>query len=173
MGIDGGRGGALVHEIDDAGAHRSLRVTDDWIDFLFALLDANARFLVVGAHAMAVHGIPRATQDLDVWVDRDPEQSARVWSALDAFGAPVEAPGITRADLEHPGTVIQLGVAPNRIDLLTSISGVRDFDDAWGSRVEHQVRGRPVPFLGRSAFIANKRAAGRTKDLADLEMLGE
>ena len=148
-------------------------MTDDWIDFLFALLDAQARFLVVGAHAMAVYGIPRATQDLDVWVDRDAEQSARVWSALDAFGAPVDALGITRADLEQPGIVIQLGVAPNRIDLLTSISGVRDFGEAWEGRVEHVVRGRRVPFLGRSAFVANKRATGRTKDLADLEMLGE
>jgi hypothetical protein len=148
-------------------------VTDDWIDFLVALLDAGARFLVVGAHALAVHGVPRATQDLDVWIAPPPENTERVWRALTVFGAPLGALGITREDLQRPNTVIQLGLPPNRIDLLTSISGVPDFEAAWADRAEHLVRSRRVPFLGRAAFIANKRAAARYKDLGDLEALGE
>lgn len=148
-------------------------MTDDWIDLLTALLAVDARFLIVGAHAMAVHGVPRGTQDLDVWIDPRPENEERVWRALVAFGAPLTGLGITHADLQRPGTVIQLGLPPNRIDLLTSISGFPEFDAAWGGRVEHVVRGQRVPFLGRAALVENKRASGRRKDLSDLEALGE
>lgn len=148
-------------------------MTDDWIDLLAALLEVEARFLVVGAHAMAVHGIPRGTQDLDVWIDPRPENAERVWGALATFGAPLAALGIARDDLRRPGNVIQLGLPPNRIDLLTSISGVPDFDSAWASRVEQVVSGRRVPFLGRAALVENKRATARYKDLGDLEALGE
>jgi len=148
-------------------------VTDDWTDFLVALLDARARFLVVGAHAMAVHGVPRGTQDLDVWIDASVANAERVWTALAAFGAPLGTIGVTRSDLSRPDTVIQLGVPPQRVDLLTSISGVPEFGDAWAGRLEVVVAGRQVPFLGREALVANKRAAGRLKDLADLEALGE
>lgn len=148
-------------------------MTDDWFDLLAALLDARARFLVVGAHALAVHGIPRGTQDLDVWVDPDPANTDRVWRALTEFGAPLESLGVTRDDLRRPDTVVQIGLPPNRIDLLTSISGIPDFESAWTERVEHDVRGRRVPFLGRAALIRNKRASARRKDLADVEALGE
>lgn len=148
-------------------------MTDDWIDLLAALLDADARFLVVGAHAMAVHGVPRGTQDLDVWIDPRPENAELVWGALATFGAPLAALGITHDDVQRPGNVIQLGLPPNRIDLLTSISGVPEFDAAWAARVEQVVRGRRVPFLGRAALVDNKRATGRYKDLGDLEALGE
>jgi hypothetical protein len=147
-------------------------VTDDWYDFLVALLDSGARFLVVGAHALAVHGVPRATQDLDVWIDMSADNAERVWDALRRFGAPAEALGVTREDLVNPGVVIQFGLPPNRIDVMTAISGVR-FEDAWPSRVEKRVRDRAVPFLGREAFVANKRASGRFKDLGDVEALGE
>ena len=143
------------------------------VELLFALLDADARFLVVGAHAMAVHGVPRGTQDLDLWIDARPENAERVWNALAAFGAPLLSLGITRADLERRGTVVQLGLPPHRIDLLTEISGVPEFAAAWGARVRHAVRGRDVPFLGRAALVQNRRAAGRRKDLSDLEALGE
>ena len=174
MGL-GAHGAALsiVSALADARACDPPGVTDDWIDFLFALLDAGARFLVVGAHAMAVHGVPRATQDLDVWVDPAGDNTERVWRALAAFGAPLAALEVSGEDLRAPDRVIQFGVPPNRVDVMTSISGVPDFGAAWNARAEHAVRGRAVPFLGRSAFIANKRASGRTKDLADLEALGE
>lgn len=148
-------------------------MSDDWYELLCALLDAEVRFLVVGAHAMAVHGVPRGTQDLDVWIDPTDENAWRVWSALEAFGAPAEALGIRMEDLVRKGVVIQFGLPPNRIDLLTAISGIDRFTDAWEDREEHIVRGRPVPFLGRQTLVTNKRASGRTKDLADLEALEE
>ena len=146
---------------------------DDWFDALAALLDADARFLVVGAHALAVHGIPRGTQDLDLWIDPTPRNAERVWSGLAAFGAPLEELGIAASDFQKPDTVVQLGLPPRRIDVLTSISGVPDFAAAWSDRVVQPVRGRHIPFIGREALIRNKRATGRTRDLADLEALGE
>lgn len=147
-------------------------MNEDFRDLLAALLGAQARFLVVGAHALAVHGVPRATGDLDVWIARDPANADRVHSALVRFGAPVAAIGLTREDLTHPDKVVQIGLPPRRIDVLTSISGV-EFDEAWPARVTHEVEGLSVPFLGRDALVRNKRASGRTRDKADLEALGE
>jgi hypothetical protein len=146
-------------------------MTDDWFEFLDLLLNAGARFVVVGAHALAVHGVPRATQDVDLLIDVDPANVSRVWQALGTFGAPLDDLHVTRQDLETPGMVVQLGLPPNRIDLLTAISGVPDFATAWESRVVHEVRGRQVPFLGRELLIKNKEASGRRKDLADVEAL--
>jgi hypothetical protein len=148
-------------------------VSDDWSDALGALADAGARFLVVGAHAMAVHGVPRGTQDLDIWIDPSEENVERVWRGLAAFSAPLGELNIRREDLRRPGAVIQLGLPPNRIDLLTDISGIPEFESAWAERVEHALGGRQVPFIGRSTLLRNKRASGRRKDLADLEALGE
>lgn len=147
-------------------------MNEDFCDLLAALLAAEARFLVVGAHAMAVHGVPRATGDLDVWIAADPVNADRVWSALLRFGAPVAAVGVSREDLTRPDLVVQIGLPPRRIDILTSISGV-GFDEAWTARVTHEVGGIRVPFLGRADLVRNKRASGRTKDQADLEALGE
>ena len=145
---------------------------DDFRDFLRELVAANAKFLVVGAHALSVHGIPRATGDLDVWVRPDADNASRLITALERFGAPTNDLGIAAEDFVKPDVVAQLGVPPYRIDLLTSISGV-DFDTAWSERVEGDIAGVRVPVLGRRAFVANKRATGRTKDSADLEALGE
>jgi hypothetical protein len=147
-------------------------MNDDFRDLLRALLEAGARFLVVGAHAMAVHGVPRATGDLDVWIAVNPDNADRVTKALARFGAPLEAMGISRADFLREDQVVQIGLPPRRIDVLTSISGVR-FEDAWADRVSHEVAGMAVPFLGRASLVANKRASGRAKDRADLEALGE
>jgi hypothetical protein len=146
---------------------------DDWGELLVSLLDSNARYLVVGAHALAVHGVPRATQDLDVWVDPDPENARRVWNALAVFGAPLAALGITPDDLSVLDTVVQVGVPPNRVDLLTGITGVPSFAEAWRTRVMHKIHDRDVPFVDRKTLVANKRATGRLKDRADLEALGE
>ena len=156
-----------------AGHHRAAEVTDDWYEFLIALLAARARFLVVGAHALAAHGVPRATQDLDVWVEPTPDNAERVWTALATFGAPADALGIKREDLSTADMVVQFGVPPNRIDILTGISGVPTFEEAWKDRMELQVRNRTVPFLGRATMLTNKRASGRRKDLADVEAMGE
>jgi len=135
-----------------------------------ALLDTGARFLVVGAHAMAVHGVPRATGDLDVWISPDHANSERVWQALLTFGAPVGELGISRADLETPGMVIQVGIPPRRIDLLTEASGLV-FDEAWQNRATHRVGSHEVPFLSRQDLVRNKKSTGRPKDLADLDVL--
>ncbi len=144
----------------------------DFQELLAALHEAGVRFLVVGAHAMAVHGVPRATGDLDVWIAPDASNAERAWSAVVAFGAPLRAMGVTRDDFGRPDQVVQIGVPPRRIDILTSISGVA-FDEAWPDRVTHDVAGLPIPFLGRELLVRNKRASGRAKDLADLEALGE
>ncbi|MCE2903315.1 MAG: hypothetical protein LXA09_19045 [Gemmatimonadetes bacterium] len=146
-------------------------MNEDFRDLLAELRRAEARFLVVGAHALAAHGVPRATVDLDVWIDPSPENAARVWAALAAFGAPLESLAITPADLTRPDTVAQFGLPPWRIDILTGISGVT-FDEAWPDRIEAWFDDVLVPFIGQAAFIRNKRASGRLKDLADIEALG-
>ena len=148
-------------------------MNDDWIDLLRGFLAGKVRFLVVGAHAMAVHGVPRGTQDLDLWIEPSPENADLVWRALAAFGAPLESMDISRRDFERPGPIIQIGLPPNRIDLLTSLSGLPDFAGAWRQHAVHAVSGLQVPFLSRADLITNKRASGRRKDLADLEALGE
>jgi hypothetical protein len=147
-------------------------VNEDFSDFLAGLIAAAARFLVVGAHALAVHGVPRATGDLDIWIDTSSDNVDRVWASLLRFGAPIEAMGVTRDHLTRPGVVIQIGLPPRRIDVLTEISGVT-FEDAWADRLVQSVGALEVPFLGRAALTANKRAVGRLQDRADLEALGE
>lgn len=144
----------------------------DFVDFLAALLLAEARFLVVGAHALAVHGVPRATGDIDIWIDRSPPNVALVWRAMADFGVPAAAPGVQRSDLEAPDTVIQIGLPPRRIDVLTDVTGLV-FEPAWESRVVHRIGALDVPFLGREDLVRNKRATGRYKDLGDIEALGE
>jgi hypothetical protein len=147
-------------------------LNDDFRDILRALAEARAEYLVVGAHAMALHGVPRATGDLDVFVRPSADNARRVLSALRSFGAPVDDHGVTAADLEVAGTVYQIGMPPRRIDLMTAIDGV-EFGAAWDSREEVPIAGLIVPFLGRSALLANKRASGRDKDLVDLRLLGD
>jgi hypothetical protein len=146
-------------------------LNEDFRDLLAALLHSGARFLVVGAHAVALHGVPRATGDLDVWFPPEAANAERVWKALAAFGAPLSALGFEQQDLADVDQVFQIGVPPRRIDLLTGISGVT-FDEAWPERVVARVSGLDVPFIGRQALLRNKRASGRAKDLADIEALG-
>ena len=140
----------------------------DFVDLLRAFSVADVRFLVVGAYALAVHGRPRATGDLDVWVDATPANATRVMRALAAFGAPMEA--IAESDLASPGITYQIGVAPRRIDILTELTGVT-FDDAWHARVRHPFADIEVDFIGRDHFVQNKRATGRAKDLVDIDGL--
>lgn len=137
----------------------------DFLDMLSALSDAGADFLVVGAHAVAVHARPRATGDLDLWVRPTPENAERVWRALEAFGAPLV--DLTQADLTSDDLVFQIGLPPRRIDILTNIGSV-DFEKAWTRRVTLSLEGRAVPVIGREDLIRAKRDAGRPRDLADL-----
>ncbi len=142
----------------------------DFLDVLRALVEAHAEFLIVGAHALAVHGVPRATGDLDIFVRPSTANAERVVAALHAFGAPLQAHGVLADDFSRPGVVYQIGLPPRRIDLLTSISGVT-FDQAWDSRLSIDIDGMAIPFLGRDTLLANKRAAGRDKDLLDVKTL--
>jgi hypothetical protein len=142
----------------------------DFRDILGALVQHQVRFLVVGAHALAAHGIPRATQDLDVWIHRTTDNAGRTWRALVSFGAPLRDLNIQEADFTQPDIVVQVGIPPNRIDILTGVTGLR-FEEAWATHTEGTIEGVRVAVLGREALIQNKRAAGRHKDLGDVEAL--
>lgn len=145
-------------------------LNDDFRDILHCLIASGARFLVVGAHAMGAHGVPRATGDLDLFIDPGDDNAARVLDALTRFGAPVENHGLNVRDLTTPGTLYQIGLPPRRIDLLTSIDGI-SFPDAWAGHIVVQVEHLDVPFIGLQALIENKRASGREKDLLDVRLL--
>lgn len=145
-------------------------LNEDFRDMIAALLVAGVEFMVVGAHALAAHGVPRATGDIDLFVRADSVNAARVLRALRDFGAPIDAHGLTEADFERPGTVYQLGVPPRRIDLLTGISGVT-FDEAWPEHIDVTVGGLTFPVIGRAALLRNKHATGRDKDLLDAKAL--
>jgi hypothetical protein len=145
-------------------------MNEDYRDILVALVEQDARFLVVGAHALAVHGYPRATIDLDIWIQSTPDNARRVWRALAAFGAPLQDLDVTEADLTRANVVAQFGLPPNRIDILTGISGL-SFEEAWPNHVEGELEGIAVPVLGLDDLLANKRASGRDKDRADIKGL--
>ncbi len=143
-------------------------MNQDFVDLLRAFSDHNVRFLIVGAYALGVHGRPRATGDLDVWVDPTPENAGRVMEALREFGAPLS--GVTDDDFSRPGIVFQMGLPPFRIDVLTALSGL-SFADAWPDRTRAQFGPVAVDVIGLEAFVTNKRATGRTRDLGDIESL--
>ena len=140
-------------------------MNNDYLELLRGFSTAEARYLIVGAYAVAVHGRPRSTGDLDIWVEPTPENAIRVLRALVAFGTP--ASDLTVAELSLPGLVYQIGVAPRRIDILTSLTGL-DFPRAWESRVRHTFADVECPVLGREDLKTNKRAVGRPRDLADI-----
>jgi hypothetical protein len=140
----------------------------DLIDLLAALNAANAKFLIVGAYAFAFHGRARATKDSDIFIGSDHENAGRVWEALVAFGAPLSE--LKREDLASPGTFYIMGRPPNQIDIITAIDGV-SFEKAWSNRVT-STYGRVVAhYIGRADLIANKKAAARPQDLADVAYL--
>ena len=140
----------------------------DFAEMLDALSAAGAEFLIVGAHALAAHGRPRATGDLDIWIRPSAENAERVWRALVQFGAPLTE--LRLEDLTSPQIVFQIGIAPARIDILTSLTALK-FDDAWPRRQMVEIEGRTLPFLSRDDLIRNKAAVGRPRDLADIDDL--
>jgi len=140
----------------------------DFVEMLAALSAAGVEFLVVGAYAMAAHGLPRATGDIDVWVRPTRQNAERVMQAIRTFGAPLF--DLTIDDLLRSDTVFQIGVAPTRIDILTGISGVL-FEEAWPNRLTVTIDEQVVPVLGLAELIRNKAATGRPKDQADLVWL--
>ena len=140
----------------------------DYKEMLQYLSDEAVKFLLVGAYALAAHGFPRATRDIDLFVWANPENAASLFRALDRFGAPLEE--VSAADFAAEGTVFQIGVGPRRIDILTRIDGVT-FQEAYARRSTIRLEGMDVPVISREDLIANKRASGRTQDLADVERL--
>jgi hypothetical protein len=142
--------------------------TKDFEELLSCLKRHQVRFVVVGAHAVAYHAKPRYTKDFDLFVEPDASNGARIVAALEECG--FAGLGSLATDFASPGRILQLGVPPNRIDLMTSIDGVT-FEEVWVSRAEGSYGSQVVPFIGRAALIKNKSASRRPQDLADLDLL--
>ena len=147
-----------------------MEIERDFKELLVLLNSHHVEFILVGAYALAFHGAPRFTGDMDVFVKPDAINSERVMAALTDFG--FGSVGLSRNDFEKPDQVVQLGVPPVRIDLITGISGL-SWNAVDADAVLADLEGVPVRFISRHHFVINKRASGRKKDLADIEALGE
>jgi hypothetical protein len=143
-------------------------VNRDFRDLFAALNDTGAKYLVVGAHAVAFYAEPRFTKDLDVWVEASPGNASKLMESLRRFGAPLS--GVSETDFATPAVTLQIGVAPNRIDISTRIDGV-SFDAAWPNRVETLFGDQQIYVIGRADLVANKKASARPQDLLDLSTL--
>ena len=143
-------------------------LNEDYKEMLQCLSAEDVKFLLVGAYAMAAHGYPRATMDIDLWVMPSPDNAAAVLRALRQFGAPLQ--GLSLSDLQKDDTVFQIGVAPRRIDILTGASGLH-FDEAFARSSPIEIEGLQIRIPSLADLIRNKRASGRTKDLEDAEAL--
>jgi len=143
-------------------------LNEDYRDMLHALSDEKVKFLLVGAYALAAHGYPRATMDIDIWVMPSPENAEAVLRALTRFGAPLH--DLTKEDLQKDGTVFQIGVAPRRIDIITGATGLH-FEETLRNSITVNIEGIEIHIPSINDLIRNKRATGRTKDLADAETL--
>jgi hypothetical protein len=147
-----------------------MEVQQDFKDLLALFNEHKIEYMILGAYALAFHGAPRYTGDIDILVKPDPINAQRIMAALNKFGFGLV--GLKAQDFETPDKVIQLGVPPVRVDLVTSITGV-SWEEAFSGRVEGKYGDIPAYYIGRQEFISNKQALGRKKDLADLEALGE
>jgi hypothetical protein len=143
-------------------------LNNDYRDILLALSNRKAKFLLIGAYAMAAYGYPRSTIDIDLWIRPDAENAVLVLQALEDFGAPLI--NLSVDDLQKEGIVFQIGVAPRRIDILTSVDGLK-FEDAFANSQTIEIDEIPIKILSLTDLIKNKRCTGRTKDLADAELL--
>ena len=147
-----------------------MQLDRDFREFLECLAGRDVRFLVVGGYAVAVHGHPRYTGDLDLWIWTGIENADSLLFALSDFG--FGSLGLVADDFTEPGRVVQLGYPPVRIDLLTSIDGV-DFEACFSRRVEIVIEGLAVPFIGLDDLRRNKASSGRPQDIADLAALDD
>ena len=143
-------------------------LNSDYKEMLQILLEEGVEFIIVGAYALAAHGYPRATGDIDIWIKPDADNARKVLRSLNRFGTPLYS--LSENDLTVQGTVFQIGVIPRRIDILTSITGV-NFDDAWKDCLQVEIDGLIIPVLSREKLIANKEAIGRDKDVIDVKNL--
>jgi len=142
----------------------------DFKEFIQLLNDNGVRFLVVGGYAVALHGYPRYTKDIDLWIEPIPDNADKIVMALDQYG--FSSLGLKAADFLEPDSIIQLGYPPNRIDLITTLPGI-EFGDCYPSRITTEMDGVMVSFIDLENLRKNKRASGRAQDLADLENLSE
>lgn len=140
----------------------------DFKDLFKLFNDAGVEYLVVGAHAVVYYSEPRYTKDLDIWINPTPANAKRVFHALQSFGAPLK--DMTPAKFTEQDLIYQIGVAPNRIDIIMSIAGVQ-FTAAWAKRAGSTYDGIPIPILGKASLMRTKQATGRPQDLLDLEKL--
>ena len=143
-------------------------LNEDYREMLQLFIEEKVEFLLVGAFALAVHGLPRATGDIDLFIKPDKENSERVYRALNRFGAPME--DISVLDFQSEDLIIQIGVVPRRIDIITSISGV-SFDEAYSDSIISLVDGLNIPVISKHNLIKNKDATGREKDALDVKIL--
>lgn len=147
-----------------------IELPDDFRDLLIELHDAHAEFVVLGGHAVAYHGHPRATKDIDVLVRPTSANADKVYRALAAFGAPLEMFDVAAADFATYDGVLQIGLPPRRIDILNRADGIT-FDEAVTGGESFEIEGRRIPVIGLAALLKNKRAAAREQDLADIKAL--
>ena len=147
-----------------------IELPDDFRDLLVELAKARAEFVVLGGHAVAFHGHPRATKDLDVLVKAEPRNAERVYEALASFGAPLQSFDVSARDFVTYDGVLQIGLPPRRIDILNRADGIT-FEEAVADGASFVLEGETIPVIGLAALLKNKRAAGRAQDLADIEAL--
>ena len=147
-----------------------MKLSNDLREFIELLNSLKVEFVIVGAHALAWHGLPRYTKDVDFLINTSPENAQTMANLIDAFG--FGSTGLGADDFQITDQVIQLGMEPNRIDILTGISGV-PWEEAWASKVSAELDGLPVWYLGKDAYIKNKLASGRPQDFADVARLRE
>jgi Nucleotidyl transferase of unknown function (DUF2204) len=147
-----------------------IELPEDFRDLLIELADSGAEFVVVGGHAVAFHGHPRATKDMDVLIRANRSNAERVYRALAAFGAPMQNFEIEAIDFATYDGMVQIGLPPRRVDIINRADGVT-FDEAIAEGSSFSLEGRRIPVIGRAALIKNKRAAGRAQDAADVEAL--
>lgn len=143
-------------------------LNQDFKDILSYLNDEQVDYIVVGAYALAAHGYLRATGDIDIWIRNTAVNAGRVISALRKFGAPTS--DLSEADFLAPDLIIQIGIAPCRVDIITGIDGV-GFNEAWGNKMTVTVDGVEIHVLAKSDLLKNKLAAGRDKDQSDIAWL--
>ncbi|NBD34775.1 MAG: hypothetical protein GVY30_02095 [Chloroflexi bacterium] len=143
-------------------------LNQDFKEFIISLNDNRVRYLVIGGYAVSLHGYPRYTKDIDIWIEMSPENAKRMVKALEQFG--FGSLGLQADDFQAPNQIIQLGYPPNRIDLITTPPGV-EFEPCYASRVEVEIDDVKVNFIDLEHLKQNKRASGRLQDLADLDNL--
>lgn len=145
-------------------------LNEDYKEILQILLSNKVKFLVVGAYAMGAYGYPRATGDFDIWIESSSENSRKTYKSISEFGAPLS--GVTEKTFEEKGIILQIGVAPRRIDIITRIDGVT-FKEAYKTKEIIEIEGLRIPFLSKENLIKNKQSTGREKDKLDANYLRE